>query len=298
MHKMGLVGVWLVVVAALASTILTSRLIQVRDSWTKKLVGYQKQLATTRPKIADLTEELSLLEAERFRARELWGDYWKDVPTAVQPGGMGTVVANIGIAVQAANARDVVVHDKQTLYGFEMLPDGKVAYRGDFTVLTARDQQSQLQPNWGVRPEDVQTWQPEAKWRWRVLIPPTYQPNFDLQILAINKADDVLTDRKKILDNEIKLEAQARDQLKLREAELVGGPQLSKDPGIGEEYRAGYIAAIEQVEEARNSVLLKVDELRHRLRAVQHEVDRIKQGNLELAKRLAQPAAPAVSSSN
>ena len=34
MHTMGKVGVWLVVVAALAASALTSKLIQVRDGWT------------------------------------------------------------------------------------------------------------------------------------------------------------------------------------------------------------------------------------------------------------------------
>jgi len=303
MHMMGHIGVWLVVVAAIASSVLTSRLIQVRDSWTKKNVAYQAQLKTVGPKIADLTEELALLEADRFRAKELWGDYWKDAQTAVQAGGSGTVVVNIGLTIPASSSHpdhlhDVYIREKETLYGFEILPDGKAIYRGDFTVLTARDVQSQLQPNWAVRPEDAQTWQPQANWRWRNLIPPGYQDNFDKQILAIAHADDVLTDRKKILDNEIKLEAQAQDQLKLREAELVGGEQLSKDPIVDVEFREGLVAAIEQVEEDRNKVLLKVDELRHKLRTVQHQVDRLKQENVELAKKLPQPGGPAAVSSS
>ena len=36
MHTMGKVGIWLVVVAAVAATMLTSKLIQVRNGWTKK----------------------------------------------------------------------------------------------------------------------------------------------------------------------------------------------------------------------------------------------------------------------
>lgn len=290
MHMMGKIGVWLVVVAAAASAVLTSKLIQVRDGWTKKSMAYQSQLQTLRPKIAEMTEEVSRLEAERFRSRELWGDYWKSVPTVVQAGGTGVVVANIGV--------NDGVREKQTLYGFEILPDGKLVYRGDFTVLTARDIQSQLQPNWGVRADDVQTWQPQANWRWRILIPPNYQPNFDVQILAVSRADDVLADRKQILDNEIKLEAMAKEQLKLREAELVGGDELPKDPKIDPEFREGLVAAIEQAEEDRNKVLLKVDELRHKLKMVQHAVDNLQQENVELARKLPQPGSGAAVSSN
>ena len=108
MHVSGKVGVWLVAVAALVAAVFTSRLIQIRDGWSKKNTAYLAQLQATRPKIANLAEELALLEAERFRAKELWGDYWKEVPTVVQPGGSGTVVVNIGGNVPANNARDVV----------------------------------------------------------------------------------------------------------------------------------------------------------------------------------------------
>ncbi len=70
MHILGKVGVWLVVVVAIASTVLTAKFIQVRNSWTKKDVALQKAYQTLQPKIADLSEQVTRLEAELFRDRK------------------------------------------------------------------------------------------------------------------------------------------------------------------------------------------------------------------------------------
>ena len=287
MHMMGKIAVWLVVIAAAASSVLTAKLIQVRNGWTKKSVAAQDEYHKLLPRIATAEEQLAALEAERFRATELWGYAWPSVPTSIQRPAEGTLVIDIGL--------NNGVREKQWLYGFEILADGSVVYRGDFAVETARDVQSQLRPNWKVRPEEVQAWQ-NGRWRWRNQLPSAYQKNFDKQVLALATADDILADRKQTLDTQIKLEALAQEQLKLREAELVGGEQLSKDPAVDVEYREGLVAAVEQVEEVRNQVLRKVDELRRRLRAVQHEVDRVQQQNIELANKLPQPVQAAVTS--
>lgn len=281
MHIMGKVGVWLVVVAAAASTVLTAKFIQVRNSWTKKNVTLQNTYRGLQLKIADLSEQQARLEGDLFRSKELWGLYWNDVPTSVRP-------QDGFVAIERGTTQGL--RDKMTLYGFEILPDGSAIYRGDFTVVTARDIQSQLQPNWRIRPEDVSTWQPNGKWRWRTLVPPGSQPNYDQQILGIAKADDTRTERRKKLATETAIEKAVQAQKDLRDAELVGGDQLPKDPALDVEYREGLVAALEQVEEERNQVLRKVDDLRRRLRAAQQNVDRLKAENLELATKLPQPA--------
>lgn len=282
MHVLGKVGVWLVVIAAAASTLLTAKLIQVRNSWTKRSVENQKTMQTLRPKIAELKDQVAQLEAEYFRAKELWGYAWNNVPTQVLRPTEGVLTINIGT--------NNGVREKQYLYGFELLPDGTSVYRGDFTVVTARDVQAQVQPNWRVRPEDVQTWQPAANWRWRNLIPPGSQPTYDQQILAIAKSDDLLTLRREKLAAEVTAEAKAQEALKLRESELVGGEELSKDPAEAVENREGLVAAVVQVEEERNDVLRQVDELRRRLRLVQQKIEEQRALNLELAGQLPQPA--------
>ena len=278
MHTMGKVGVWLVVVAAVASTMLTSKLIQVRNGWTKKAFVAREEYRALVPKLAELQEQLDVLEGDRFRALELWGNSSPPVQTTVQA--QGALVVDLGT--------NSGITDKKVIYGFEVLPDNSVVYRGDFTVATARDVQSQLTPNWKVRNQDGATWQ-SSKWRWRNQLPSAYQQNFDKQILLLSQREDDLAVWRRSQDVQTKLVAQAGEQLKLREAELIGGEQLSKNAADAVEHREGLVAAVEQVEEVRNRVLTTVDDLRRRLRTVQTEVDRIKALNVELTDKLPQP---------
>ena len=278
MHTMGKVGVWLVVVAAVASTMLTSKLIQVRNGWTKKAFVAREEYRALVPKLAELQEQLDTLEGDRFRAIELWGNSSPPVQTTVQA--QGALVVDLGT--------NSGITEKKVIYGFEVLPDNSVVYRGDFTVATARDVQSQLTPNWKVRNQDGATWQ-SSKWRWRNQLPSAYQQNYDKQILLLSQREDDLTVWRRSQDVQTKLVAQAGEQLKLREAELVGGEQLSKNAADAVEHREGLVAAVEQAEESRNQVLTKVDDLRRKLRTVQREVDRLKTLNAELTDKLPQP---------
>ena len=285
MHTMGKVGVWLVVVAAFSASALTSKLIQVRDGWTKKDFAAREQYRALVPKIDELQEQFSALEGEKFRALDLWGNSWPPAQTTVQAQGVLTIDlgTNSGLV------------EKKIVYGFEVQPDNSVLYRGDFTVTTARDVQAQLQPNWKVRAEDGATWK-SGMWRWRNQLPPAFQQNFDKQLLLLGQTDDDLNDRRQSVDVQTKLLAQAQEQLKLREAELVGGEQLSKDAAVDVEFREGLVAGVEQVEESRNQILTKVDDLRRKLRSVQSDVNRLQKQNIELANKLPQPVKAQVSS--
>ena len=285
MHTMGKVAVWLVVLAALGASMLTSKLIQVRDSWTKKNVAARDQYRALVPKIDELKEQLGALEGEKFRALDLWGSSSAPVQSTVQA--QGALVIDMGT--------NSGITEKKVIYGFEVQPDNSVIYRGDFTVATARDVQAQLQPNWKVRPEDGATWK-SGMWRWRNQLPAAYQQNFDKQLLLLGQTEDALNDRRQTVDVQTKLLALAQEQLKLREAELVGGEQLSKDPAVDVEFREGLVAGVEQVEESRNQILTKVDDLRRKLRAVQSEVDRLQKLNIELTDKLPQPTKTEVSS--
>ena len=278
MHTLGKVGVWLVVVAALAASTLTSKLIQVRDGWTKKDVAARDQYRAIVPKVDESQEQFRALEGERFRALDLWGNSSAPVQTAVQA--QGVLVIDMGTNSGLA--------EKKVIYGFEVQPDRSVIYRGDFTVMSARDVQAQLQPNWKVHADDAATWK-TGLWRWRNQLPSAYQQNFDKQLLLLGETEDALSDRRQSVDVQTKLLAQSQEQLKLREAELVGGEQLSKDPAVDVEFREGLVAGVEQVEEARNQILTKVDALRRKLREVQGHVDELQKRNVELTNKLPQP---------
>ena len=172
-----------------------------------------------------------------------------------------------------------------------MKPDGTFIYRGDFVATTVREGQSILQPNWRIRPGDTEGWQ-GGTWRWRTFLPSAYPNQFDEYEQALLQKDELLADRQQTLDIQKQLIQSATDQLKQREAELVGGPQLPQEETLDLEFRQGLTAALEELEETRNGELISVDRLRRSVRDLRRKIEAVQEENRELVRQLPQPAPP------
>ena len=105
---------------------------------------------------------------------------------------------------------------------------------------------------------------------------------------AILKYEETLNDRIRTLNGQKKLLAEANAKLKLREAELVGGDELTKVDTVDPEFRDGLVAAMAAAEEDRNQTLLTIDKLRREVRSVQADIEQMLSDNLELTNRLPQ----------
>ena len=277
MHTLGKVFAFLVVVAAIAAAVLTSKLVVVRNSWTAKSVALRKKTTADIPKIEALELKIDGLKSEIFRSRELWGDFWGNVETRIMDPAQGILLVNIGSRERLS--------PELAIHGFELGPDGTSIYRGSFSPLEIADGNATLKPNWRATPEDVADWKPGI-WRWRNAIPSGYTENIDGQFLAILAQEETLADRRRTLSGQNVLLEQANSGLKLREAELVGGAELEKSPTVTAEFRDGLVPTIEQTEEDRNKTLEKVDELRRKVRQIQEEIDGLKKDNTALVRKL------------
>ncbi len=277
MHILGKILAVLVVIAAIAASVLTAKLVQVRNSWTAKTVNSKSKFAELEPKISKLESQIDSLKNEFFRARELWGSYWNDVQTNIADPKDGTLQIGIGT--------DNAVRDKLLLQGFEIAADGTSVYRGSFSVAAVQNVAATLKPNWRATPEEVRTWQP-GNWRWRNAIPSGYQDNFERQLLTVVKNEETLKSRLAKLAGQKDLLVKASESLKQREAELVGGAGLGKGINVEPEFRDGLVAAVEKTEEDRNRVLQKIDELRRKVRDVQADIEQLQAENIELVHRL------------
>lgn len=280
MNIWGKVLAWLVVVAGLGASYCTAKLVQVRNSWTAKLTKATTQYNELAPKLADARSELERQQEELHRASTFWGPYSDMIPTSIADPAAGKLQISIG--------KNVGLKEGQWLYGFELQGESAI-YRGDFRVETALDAQSLMRPNFRVRPEEIAAWKP-GNWRWRTTIPATTTKVFDDMELALIRADELLGARQQTLQIQDKLIVEAKDQLGLRVAELVGGDQLPQEPQLSTEYRAGLVAAVEEAEETRNGLLIEVDRLRRELLALQQQVDRLKSDNVRSVGKLPQPA--------
>ncbi len=281
MHWSGKVFAWLLVPLMLAAMVLSAKLVKVRNGWAARII---KQKA----EYGKLAEDLRAkqLEADRafgdwHRATQFWGPF-AEAATNVQNPAAGTLTVALGTTH--------TLRQNQRLYGFEILADGSAVYRGDFVAQVVREGESSLAPIWRVRPGDTVGWQ-GGKWRWRLHLPASYPTRFDELTQALLLQDELAADRQKTLaDQETLIEA-AQTQLKFREAELVGGPELPQEEALEQEFREGLVAALEAVEEERNAQLVAIDRLRRSVRNLRSRIEATQAENRELAGKLPQPAA-------
>lgn len=282
MNVLGKILAFLVVIAAAVGAVFSAKLIQTRNSWTRKTQTFAKQYADARKQ----RDEGQRLVQQRVHDRDFllreWGATAPSVTTQVSAPAEGKLSIEFG--------SNQGVRDQQLLYGFELKADGTSTYRGSFVVTSVAADRSTLTPSWRVRPDDVATWQP-GRWRWRTMIPSGYSDRFADQAAAFTRGDELLADRQANLAIQQRLIAENQGKLNRRKAELVGGEDLPQDEGLSPEFRLGLVATLEQVEEERNGVLLQIDALRRQLRGARDAVNALQEGNLELVKKLPQPAA-------
>lgn len=277
MHNLGKVLAFLVVVAAIIAALFTAKLIQIRNSYTLKANTAKNKFLDLQPKIEALQAKIDSVRAEIFRSQELWGTAIPNVQSNIANKAEGTVHIGIGT--------DGGIRPNMLLHGFQMVPEAGVIYRGSFLVADAQKNESLLKPNFRVTPDDVKTWD-SGVWRWRNALPSGYQETFDRQMLAILKDEETLRARAMTLEGQKELLKKSMASLKQRETELIGGEGMAKSESVGSEFREGLVAAIEKIEEDRNEILLKVDELRRAVRNVNADIERLHSENTDLVDKL------------
>lgn len=280
MHWVGKVSAWLLVLLVLAASVFTSKLVLVRNGWLSKSEKLKKDYAALVSDLRENQAKLERLKHDWHRATQVWGVYAL-APTTVQDPAVGSISVDLG-------SKDGI-RQGQWLYGFETLPDGTTVYRGDFIVEAVREGQSLLQPNWRIRTGDTQGWQ-NGQWRWRVQLPSAYPGRFEELEQALVRQDELLNDRQQTLAVQNRLIETAREQLELREQELVGGPQLPQTPTLDPEHRQGLMTALEDLEEARNHELVAIDQLRRSVRLLHRRIEDLESENRTLVGKLPQPS--------
>ena len=289
MHWIGKVSAWLLALLLIPGAIVfTSKFITVRNSWISKSEKLKDEAAKLTAQIQENEATVERLQYELHRANQLWGKSYPatggaPVRTTIQNPTEGTLAVSLGAK------SDPPIHQGQWLYGFELLGDGSAVYRGMFVAETVRDGESLLLPNWRMRPGDTQGWQ-NGNWRWRIQLPSAYPNRFDELEQTLVRQDELLGDRLQTLAVQETLIAAAKEQLKLREAELVGGAELPQNPALAPEFRLGLISALEEAEESRNAELVAIDQLRRSVRLLHRQIEERVSGNRDLAGQLPQPS--------
>ncbi|GIX04845.1 MAG: hypothetical protein KatS3mg114_0714 [Planctomycetaceae bacterium] len=276
MNVWGKVFAVLVVLAGLVNTFLTAKLIQVRNSYAAKARGFEQKYQDLQSKQREVQRLEESLRRELESTERAWGASWLAQTVILNPN-MGQLAVELG-----SNHRLEV---GRMLYGFEILPDGRTEYRGEFVLTDVQPTQSALQATWLVRNDDIRTWQP-GRWRWRTLIPSGYTQVSDVQLSRFQLLYDTLNDRASVLRTHQGLIASLQQQRELRRAEIMGGPGLESSEALEPEFRQGLLKTLVEVEEQRNQLLAINRDLRVRVRAARDHILQLEQQNRKLFEQL------------
>ena len=283
MNILGKICLWLAVVGIIASLVLTSRMLGIRQAWMVQNQEGEEKFQKNQEEIAKRKTELKLKKDELTRLMLDWDRMWDDVAVQADP---------TGGALQTAVGSNRGLQDKQVVWAFQKNQDGSSLLAGEFKVTTIRDEQAVFAPNWRFRPGDTQGWQ-AGNWRIRSLVPSHYGERLTATEVALLVADEDLAAKKDDVVLQTKMVAAANGELDQRLKE-INGNQQNDGKDLPTEIIKGFLATMLNEEELRNMALATVDQLNHDLKRTTERISRIHKINQRLVKSLPQPGtAPA-----
>lgn len=304
MHILGKVLVWLVVIAVLPAVLLSVKMLDVQNSWTKKADDLRKQNEQRAESLAELEEKQAKLQADLALATMGVGRYWlknsqnQAVGVRVTNPQTGELEINIGTndgIPQVTDANGAAVNP--VLYAFRPDGTGSFAYVGPFVVARPADNTAFVVP-FGWRPQqgETGTWASNpGGWHFRTDIPIEFKTRF----IKLAETERMVT--RNLIAGNANLQRQqaslqdATDKLAERQGQLLGPANPPAEPALGPEFRIGLVPAIEVEEERRNRELAEQNRLRHLLKQAHDQLNRLISENQAMVRQLPQPEAPAVS---
>lgn len=294
MHWSGKVFMWLVVLGTIASTVLTSKMLQVRNSWTKKFEdlngnGTPEKIGAYEQNAIDIekkTQKRNQLRDELVRVERGWGRYWNNVtaePSPLKPEALA--FREIG-----TNQGFVVGH---VVYVFQPNPGGGYSFVGPYEVGDATEESLLVVvPAWRPRVNAPTEMHYGANWRIRQMILHANKARFSDLTVELALKDELLLAKQQNVVTQNQMVSIAQEHLQLRQRELNGDPNNKELEGkIPQHLIDGLVQAIQDTEEDRNAVLADVDDLRRRLHRTYQNYLAIRDDNKELANTQSAPAS-------
>ncbi|MFQ5732588.1 MAG: hypothetical protein ACE5KM_11630 [Planctomycetaceae bacterium] len=279
MHVLGKILTWVLFVSAGGSVVLMSRKLQVKNSYTEQLAKLKAENAADAATIKTQEKELARLDGEYDRLMYGWHAYWdsyRDRQRRIRPAtgrwsATGPTFSVNGVGLLNGVGKKISVQDqagqqdvtrREIVHLFEPARGNAPGiYIGPFEVLTGPGtvlpQQVTTRPMWTLQPRERAAWlspnAPSRPVRVRPTVPAHYPALFSRFYAQLESVDRNLVEV-------AKSETAANNQLKSAKAEVT----RYRDILFGR--NGGLVKDLETAEEARNSVLAVVDELRRALK--------------------------------
>jgi hypothetical protein len=281
MHVSGKIFAFLTVLCGIGALVMSSKAIQVRTRWMEVVQKREAEVKKNDEEIAAREAKLNLTTAELRRTLLPWDRYWSPVPAAVANPATGELQANIGTSAG--------VKENMQLHAFAKLADGSFLYAGPFQVKRVNEATCNLEPDWRYRDNEGANW-PRGEWRFRTVVPAQYPLRFTQFESEFIRADQLFAERTNELTRQQTLLQMAQEHLALRIGEINGFDDL-KGRTLPPEMIDGYLTTLVSDEEARNTLLVEVDALRHQLLDTNDQIRSLLEENSQLQQAL-EAAAP------
>lgn len=295
MHILGKILIGLIVPLALTASVLTSKLIVYRNSWTQKIDEEKKKNLDNDDLIPKRQRELDELRTNLSNVMLGWDRFWV-VPTTENNGELtGEIGFSDGLGSPAP--ADPSNHPLPIVYVFRPVGNNQWNYVGAFQVKDdLTEDQTTLVPTWRIREGEIESWGESSSnmWRWRTQIPSSTIKRFSDLYSEFTIEDDRLLEQEghlvSLTDPQKGMLFSAQEDLRFRREELLGGGQ-----GNNAQKNMGLVNAMVLAEEMRNRELAGVDRLRRELRQANISLKRLIDGNRENAKKLPPPTVDVTS---
>ncbi len=257
MHIIGKILAWaLIPILSLLAVGLSANMVVMRNRWTQEAEATATQIVEAEQEVEKQNRALKDLQIEYDMTMLGWDRIF--TPRPVQIGNNGAVnVAQLG----ARNGLDT----NQVLHAFQPIPQQNNAWRyiGPFRVVAADADASTLRPDWTVLPGEIQSWNQQAPWRFRTMIPVEHFSRFTGLDREVVNASNRLNRAQQNVARQNELIQKATEHLDLRRGELLGQPANETQRDILPNHMIdGLVQAIKDEEDARNTAILEVDQLR------------------------------------
>src|SRR6056297_2932598 len=136
MHLTGKIFAFLTLCLAVAAIVLTAKTLDLQNEWNQKVAQAREGYQTSQEKLPQVRQQAKTLEEELALTRLKWGRHWDGVQA--NPTNLARGIINIDIGRNDRLVRQTEDGEElPMLYAFQMTPEGKSDYVGEFRVVEA-----------------------------------------------------------------------------------------------------------------------------------------------------------------
>lgn len=256
------------------------KLLLIHNQWSLKLRDSKQKAADAVASNREAHQEFNKAMADVSGLTIGWDKFWNvpvrspestpETPTVAKQGNR-LILNNIGSDnglqdQQFVNDAGNPQMTKPIVHAFYGGAEG-FTYAGEFRAAAITAKRTELEPVRPMNPQDVANWNPNAAWRLRTMVPPSYRTTIDESFQQRQRNKELLQQMNANIARQTSLLEQAQAALAIREGELLGG--LPQDLGpipSRPEFTDGLLSVNIDVEEERNQLLLEIDQLRRQIK--------------------------------